>query len=468
MAPPDVTSPLIEIVFPDIPGALDRDGDGLLDIEVRFSEMMSGIDPTTIRLVSDRPLKTRPGAGINLLDLWHIAKADSTGLIIEEAVEALLPRGIVRLTIVVEDRAGNTATEVFRVDLPPMAFHRQLVFNNTPPAYLYATRLLSDHDRGRLFLTQPLGSSIALLIVDVESLESSLTILPIVEPLELALDSRRGRLYIADYGDDDVFVIDAASGVLLDRVIDSSPWFAGNTSLFISSRDDELYAIPAGGNLFFADSTPVAQIGVSDLEDGSEKRLLQLKYLPSWGYEVLLMDGVLDESTNRLFIGTADWTLSPQGILVVDAETGALRGQLDLIPEEAGRLGGTSVLRRDGEWVVGLTDSYSGHMFRFRPARPDAIEFEDLGGLRPLRFAIPPDGSEYALLAGRGDGEWNRALVLVNANTLQTAWQDTTPMPALLWDLDFGAGGNLLFLAGTDDDTASNAARPTLLVYLHR
>ncbi|MGH7558153.1 MAG: hypothetical protein ACREMD_10350 [Gemmatimonadota bacterium] len=125
-APRDTGSPLIEVRFPTSAAAIDRDGDGLVDLEVAFSDPGSGIDGATIRLTADRSLKGGPVVGSELTEVWTVPRADSAGLVIEETVDHLLPRGEVRLTVSVADRAGNPMSRQVTLELPPAARHRVL------------------------------------------------------------------------------------------------------------------------------------------------------------------------------------------------------------------------------------------------------------------------------------------------------------------------------------------------------
>ncbi|MGH7544264.1 MAG: hypothetical protein ACREK7_10035, partial [Gemmatimonadota bacterium] len=123
-APPDTGSPLIEVRFPTAATAFDRDDDGLVNLEVVFSDSVSGIDATTIQVTADRPVKGPAGSSANLLEFWTVGRADSAGVVLEETVDNLLPRGEVQLTVSVADRAGNRMSRAITLDLPPAAPHK--------------------------------------------------------------------------------------------------------------------------------------------------------------------------------------------------------------------------------------------------------------------------------------------------------------------------------------------------------
>ena len=92
LEPPDISSPLIQVVFPVDSLHFDRDGDGLIDLEIRVADSSSGFDPATLRITSDRPVKGS-ARSTNLVEAWRIEKADGSEWILEEIPEALLPRG---------------------------------------------------------------------------------------------------------------------------------------------------------------------------------------------------------------------------------------------------------------------------------------------------------------------------------------------------------------------------------------
>lgn len=265
------------------------------------------------------------------------------------------------LTIAAVDRSHNQATTSFILNIPPLSFHRRIVLD-TPSTYIWATRMVAHPTRDRLLIAQALlGVGTGLFILDTNSLELvSTSILPAGEVLNLALDSERDRLYLADYQNDDVLVVSALTGTVVDRIADADPWATGAVALAIDKENQELYRIPAGGGLFFADSPPVSFIGIADLATGARKRLLRLPHLPGWGYQVRFVEAALDETNETLFIGTADWTNAAQGILKVDGRSGQLLGQVDVVPEDPSRLGGVRHLLKDGELVLGVSESNGG------------------------------------------------------------------------------------------------------------
>jgi hypothetical protein len=118
-------SPMIDIVFPTAE-VFDRDGDGLVDIEVRFEDMGSGIDIESLEVLSNRPLGPAGQGGTDLLGTFEIMAMDPMRVVLEETTDAILPGGDVTLVVRVRDNAGNLGEALRAIRLPFGAFHRLL------------------------------------------------------------------------------------------------------------------------------------------------------------------------------------------------------------------------------------------------------------------------------------------------------------------------------------------------------
>jgi len=125
--PQDLTAPVVGIVFPvQATGAYDRDSNGLVDVEVEWSDSSGKVDPATVRVVCAGCV---PGvaADTNLAQGWRVVRLDSAGAVFEETIPLLMRAGQRLLGVSVADTAGNRsigATVSFT--LPPGDYHRTI------------------------------------------------------------------------------------------------------------------------------------------------------------------------------------------------------------------------------------------------------------------------------------------------------------------------------------------------------
>ena len=119
---PETEPPTIQIQFPQN-DRYDRDGDGLVDIEVMFMDAGSGIDSGSLVIESNRVLGPMGSGTTDILSAFTIREQDSLHVILEETTESLLPPGVTRLHVEVTDRSGNKNQASFEIDLPAGDFH---------------------------------------------------------------------------------------------------------------------------------------------------------------------------------------------------------------------------------------------------------------------------------------------------------------------------------------------------------
>lgn len=468
---PDTGSPRIEVVFPSSATAFDRDDDGLVDLEIAFSDSGSGIDASTIRLTADRPLKGGPEGGEDLQGDWTVARADSAGLVIEETVDHLLPRGEVTLTISVADRAGNPMTRTIRVDLPPAALHK--VIDLQTDTFLNSSQVAVSPD-GRLAYVaiDRLNQGSAVALVDLERLEwvRNLT-WPTAGLSEMVVDPVRGRLYIGSFLQPQIAVIDLAAQAFLSPIQIS----ARGIGMALSQQRSELYI---GLEVEGGEST--AFISVVDVDQGVETRVIDLGLTSRLnpGITMGMLELVLNPLESTLFATTPP-ILVAEGILVIDPVEGKLLGQIDMWPEVPDEFpaffSGANDLNRMGNELIS-TGTNPGTEGGGRVAvipidDPGRMRFGHTGGgqfLFPNQLAIAPDGFDWAITAFNNP-DLPHQVMLMEAATLQVIWRDEMPLGATRpFGVAFRPDGNVFLVAGNREDRNPAPSQADLFVYLHR
>ncbi len=466
-APPDTGSPLIQVVFPSSATAFDRDQDGLVDLEVAFSDSGSGIDASTIRLTADTSLKGGPGAGADLTNVWTVARADSAGLVVEETVEHLLPRGEVELSVSVADRADNRMTRTITFDLPPAARHKVVdlqtdTFGNT-------SQVAVSPDGRFAFVAinrESFGSVVS--IVDLERLEWVRNLSwPTAGLSEMVIDPARGRLYIGSFLEPQVAVLDLATQAFLAPIAIA----ARGIGMALSQQRSELYI---GLEVEGGESTGF--VSVVDLDQGIETRIIDLGITSRLnpGVTMGMVQLVLDPTETILFATTPP-NIVAEGILVIDPVEGRLLGQVDMAPENPEFLSGARDLARIGNDLIATGENFAagmgGRVVVFPVDDPERLRFGATEGqfLFPRDLAIAPDGSEWAMTAFNNPDLPHQVLLMEAAN-LQVIWRDEMPLGASSpFGIAFRPDGNVLMTAGNLIDPISAPPQQAhLFVYLHR
>jgi DNA-binding beta-propeller fold protein YncE len=441
---------LIEVVFPVESVLFDRDSDGLVDIEVRFLDSLSGVDAASVRLVSDREVKGQAGARTDLLAVWRVARSDSSGFVVEEVPDFLLPRGRVELTIEVTDRKGNLATHTVEVRLPVAARHRVI---DLQADLIFSTSLLLRPDGLRLYATTEEPGRSAISIVDPWSLEWLKTVRhPQPGLSQMAYDAARGRIYAMSIDHPEVAVFDVA----LESFTGSIATAARGVGLALGRQRDELYAgleIEGPNN---------GLVGVIDLTQGVQSRVLDLgvSSMANPG-ATLTMKLELDTSEERLFILTSE-----EGLLIADPAAGRLLDQIDLLPGDPRFLGGGKDLIRDEERLLA---SLNGRRIALIPiADPRAYQLIDTSQFGdPRSTAVSPDRREWVVTLGAFT---QNAVTVMDATTFQFVWSEVLVRPIdSRQDVVFRSDGNVFFVVGGRGARGEPSSTPNeLTVYLYR
>lgn len=132
----DTAPPMVQVVFPPADGGLyDRDSNGLLDLEVAWSDAGGGVDPSSVRVLCVDACLPGVPRDTNLARGWRVVRSDSAGFAVEETIGLLLRGGSdsVRLRITVADTAGNVSPQqTVTVIIPPGAYHRSISVGGHP------------------------------------------------------------------------------------------------------------------------------------------------------------------------------------------------------------------------------------------------------------------------------------------------------------------------------------------------
>jgi len=133
--PHDTTAPLVRIVYPppDSGTLYDRDANGLMDLEVTWSDSGSRVDPASVRVTCAPDCLPGVAPDTNLAVGWRVVRRDTASLVLEETVALLLRDGPRTLSVTVRDTAGNvSAPAQASLALPPGAYHRSISLAGRP------------------------------------------------------------------------------------------------------------------------------------------------------------------------------------------------------------------------------------------------------------------------------------------------------------------------------------------------
>lgn len=320
-APPDSVAPGLQVVFP-AGGAFDRDGDGLIEVELAFTDTASGVDPATIRLTV---------GGRDMLPNWEVTRRDTIGLVAEETLKGLLPAGQVTLGISVSDRAGNERHETRFLELPVITLHRTIPLPFDPVRRVQDVAMRPDGEV--LFAVDETSE---LLLVDPN--EYRLVAQP-SGPLSdlqgIEFDAQRNRVYAVSFLHPGLAEFDGSTGQFL-RLI---PTTQGAFALALSRQTAEIY-IPL--EIEFEPMNGI--LSVVDLRLGDEVALIQSGIVHAAGDGSALGQhaAVLSDDEERLFVATAG-----DGILVYDPQDRDFMKQIDLLANDE-RHGAAAAIERVG------------------------------------------------------------------------------------------------------------------------
>jgi len=312
--PPDVEPPEITIVFP-ADGEYDRDGDGLVDVEIAFADS-GGLDPSSVTVEASRPLGPAGAGGTDLVAGFREVERAEGRLVLEETTDALMPSGAVDLVATVRDSAGNVAEARRTVTLPAGALHTILdlpPFGGGDPTGIL---MLPDGSRGFVPTSQ------LLVPFDPWALE---TLPPIPGPALVGMlngvyDPSTARVYISNSAFGFVHVFNPATDTF-------------EPSIDVAARNIGIERAPSG-LLYVALAAPTASVGVID---------------PALREEIRVIDTGLPNELNPQQAAFVGWTriapgqdrlyvslqvgVSPGGVVVIDLASGEITDTINLSPD---------------------------------------------------------------------------------------------------------------------------------------
>lgn len=456
---PDGGSPRITVIFPS-GSAYDRDGDGLLDLEISFVGSPEDIDLSSIEVASNTAVSGAQTSD-NLLAIWTVHQMDSSGFRLEETPHRLLPRGSALLTIRLVDKNGELATKSVAVSgLPPAHFHK-LIDLRAEHALATSDITINAQDNVAYVTTEEFGGT-ALSIVDLQTLTWRRTVRTQTRALSRsALDVDRQRLYLMSLEEPEVGVFDLGSESFLQPIPVSAP----GIGVALSRQRSELYvglAVGGDSNGFISvvDVARLIQTRVIDLN---------LQNLANPGLQLGMAQLALNETETRLYASTSPF--AQQGVLEVDPISGMLVNHFDLRPEDPVFFGGGNDVDVLGNLVIATSTSESGlGRIAIVPVdRPLDMRFGFTGQfLTPKNLEITPDRTEWGVtIAGRGAGF--HAVHLMDAVTLRTVWEHRISTTAVSpEDIAFVPAGNLFLVAGGSEDLLPAPSPSELYVFLRR
>jgi len=451
-SPPDTAPPEIVIVFPT-DGAYDRDGDGLVDVEVTFADSGRGIDLATIQLTSDRSLKGSPGAGEDLLPAWTVTRADSAGLVLEETLEHLLPRGPGALTVSATDRAGNRSEVAIEIDLPPAALHK--VIDLEAEVFLGTNQITIGPDERFAYVTTEERGGSAVSVVDLDSLcLKSVSRSPVNALVRTSLDRGRRRLYLMSVDEPELAVYDLGTRSFIATVETSS---RGIGVAYDAARD----RVYAGLEVQQANSAVISVIDPAQLRE-VETVNLGIGSAGNPGTMIGMNQFVLDPPRNRLYALTNG--NGQQGVLEIALPDLELVGQFDLWPEREDLLGGGVDLDLDGDRLLAVILRNARGTVARVPLGGSPVTFVEVGPLATRELAISPDRTEWVIAAIR---DLEATVRIVDALREEVIWVGTVN-PGEFQDVEFHPNGHAFMVAGTAESTFPQPSPSQLIVYLYR
>ncbi|MGH7571474.1 MAG: hypothetical protein ACREMK_06485 [Gemmatimonadota bacterium] len=254
---PTRDSLLFDIVLPTAQ-AYDRDGDGLVDLEIAFSQTGPAVNLTTLEIRSSRPLGPNGEGGTDLREAFEVVSLDAEAAVLEETTDALLPDGEVEIIVRGEDQAGASSEEAVTITLPAGAFHRYLESRVDSREPLRIETIPGDT------LGFLLTSEFEIVPFHTQKLEvlPRISIGAVRDPVDGVWDPVTERLYI----------VSDAVGLLV--VVDPKT-LAVEGPIPIAARGIGIERGPASGLLYVSLATTAASIAVVDPVARSQVRVIQ-------------------------------------------------------------------------------------------------------------------------------------------------------------------------------------------------
>ncbi len=313
VANPDTAPPVIRVVFPTS-SSYDRDGDGLADFELTWSDSLGAVDTAAVALHLVYP-SAAADSTTNLLESWRIERLDDRGLVVHETAAGLLPSGRVGIEVRLADTSGNTVRDTIYMTTVEAALVKTLS-TGEPVGFFSADALAYCPDDGRIYVT----FYFRVIVIDPESL-SIVTVVPSLGttfiPLGRPLCRAGEPLWVTE--------------VRLRRLDRQSlRWLSEADSSFASIG---IAASRADPDVFYLGESSSGTIGVFRISSFRRERQL-LSFAP---YQTNIEDIEVMPGDAKLYL-----TYTGGGIWVLDPARDSVLKRISLAPS-TGRVAGTSL-----------------------------------------------------------------------------------------------------------------------------
>lgn len=366
--PPDTRPPLVWVVFPTDDREIDRDGDGLIDVELGWSDNSDSVDVEGITVLATHGVNGPATDETNLLEVWEVSRRDASGAVLEETIENLLHPGDQELVITVADTAGNVTTDTIPLDVDPAEFHKTLqlgvgglvggitVCPDEPMAYV--------------------GVGRSMAVIDLEALEL------------VAVDTRFGAEAIRTLcvaGDPIVYATSLSFLWPFYRATHS--WGEHIPSSYpgagiVQSRSDP--------NLIYLAEAFSGDVGIVDRSTG--ERLGTIGLPQSISHDEFVADLEILPGDAKIYVPRQD----EGGIIVADPSTGAILKRFDLDASQAGwgRVYNMALSSDDARLYLGVARGLPVGVWEIDPATDEVLRAADTSGWEPIDLSVSPDGTK--------------------------------------------------------------------------
>jgi hypothetical protein len=409
MTGPDTVPPRLQIVFPvssdpNYPATFDRDSNGLMDLELRWSDSLGRVNATSVRIVARGGV---PGAAVdsNLALGWRRVRLDSAGAAFEETVPLLLRGGLTTLVTSLADSAGNVVTESVTVALPPASFHRVISLNYQPQwnqVRGVQLVLLPDGSKGAVPFTYG-----RIAIFDPDGNFATRYVEGITQAgLEISVDPQTGLTYLGGgYGTTTgITVFDLGT----ESAVGHADVGLGVESVFVHGQ--RIYAGEActTGRIIVLDKTTLAEVG----------RIEPNYFVPS----VPCNRSVVRSFSSNGAVGWAT-TVNNRGVMSFDTQSFAVLQHLDVRPPAGD---GDFGYARDIQLVADrylYVARYAEGLDEIDLALGSSIHYSGSGNSPIAALAVAPDGHRLFVSAlASATGPSDRAPRLFTIPGLQLQW----------------------------------------------
>jgi hypothetical protein len=383
---PEEESPMIDIRFPTS-GDYDRDGDGLVDIEVRFVDFGSGIDPATVQIRSSRALGPLGQRGTDLLEGFQVIQRDDSLAVLEETTDALLPDGPIDLIVHVSDQVGNPAERRIAINLPSGQFHRYL---SAGPQGIdferFGIEMLPDGSKG--YLLGQHGHDILPFDPFALTFGNTIVVPGFVRFLpDGVYDPATARLYLIDTVQAEILVLDPVSDQF-------------EAPISTSARGVTLELGPSG--LIYASlSARRASVAVVDPAERNQIKLIELPYESSLNEAAFIGASRVPTEEDRLHVILH---VGPAGLGVFDMD-GAEIDWIDLNPGDPHPgFGNQSAIDRMAEKLYVTDTPTPGGLVEVDLSSQEVVRELRMDGLEGRNLALSPSTTRALVTLGAQPG----------------------------------------------------------------